>query len=260
MEGRGKRARVCGWWGISIAAVNCCRRRSCGCESYVKCNNLRQFEACNKPSSNQHSTFIHSPVNSNFEFDLALTHARSCLSYPILTHLPLTNACLHFGSLIKILMKLQAHKFTHVASDLLSSSSYSSGSNSGSGSNSSSSLMAHNANGRSTNLLLLLPQPLSFRIICWREKAATPKNQSKHWQSHTVFDNTYVFRDWLIAALWNTPHIKLINQNIFEMKFPSFCLISSYAKLTGKTLKFTYSIWTIDRQLDRQLMVKIKNQ
>lgn len=176
--GEGQGLRLVRHFNCCGAAVNCCRRRSCGCESCVKCNNLRQFEACNKPSSNQHSTFIHSPVNSNFEFDLALTHARSCLSYPILTHLPLTNACLHFGSLIKILMKLQAHKFTHVASDLLSSSSYSSGSNSGSGSNSVSSLIARNANGRSTNLLL--PQPLSFRIICWREKAATPKNQSKH--------------------------------------------------------------------------------
>lgn len=53
----------CGWSGISIAvaAVNCC---SCSCESCVKCNNLRQFEACNKPSSNQHSALC-SPVNSN---------------------------------------------------------------------------------------------------------------------------------------------------------------------------------------------------
>lgn len=55
--------RDCGWSGISIAvaAVNCC---SCSYESCVKCNKLRQFEACNKPSNNQHSALC-SPVNSN---------------------------------------------------------------------------------------------------------------------------------------------------------------------------------------------------
>lgn len=158
---------------------------------------MQQFEAIwSLQQAVEQSTFS-AVFACQFEFDLALTHARSCLSvYTDIftytyththTQMPVGVCVSSFISAawLKFFWNYNCNinisfKFTHVACAPLSPLQL----QVRLGTNSVSSLITRNANGGSTNLLLPQPQPqrqpqLSFRNICGVRKPPPQKiNQS----------------------------------------------------------------------------------
>lgn len=207
---------------------------------------MQQFEAIwSLQQAVEQSTFS-AVFACQFEFDLALTHARSCLSVytDILTYTYThthTNASwclckqLHFGSLIKILLKLQLqhqHKLQIYACSLRSALASSAPGPASSPIPSPAWSHAMQMAARQTCCCLSLSLSVSLNFLFETFVAWESHHPKKSIKALTVL----VFENVISSALWNTPHIKLIHTESF---------ISSFA-IEGKPQEFTYLISKID--------------